>query len=272
MIIKLENEDREAFAGVLPKNVNLKGFRVALGAAGSDGTVYGAVSYVLIDHEYDIDWIYVEPAYRRKGIGTALMKQALTAIEKSGDRFLASARFEYTEEDSAMHTFFLSLGSWMDVSYSHERYYLDPENIESSHLAARKRNTQDKPVPFFMLPTVLQKKILYRLFEKGVYVINNPDRWREEICGELSRVVMKGNEPVCIIFVRKDVNGNLSLDYLYSRDMQGMLELISYTAADALRLYPDSVLYYDCLEESTSKISGRLFPKAEKTYIYEAVF
>ncbi len=270
-IVVIENENKEAFAAVLPLNMDLTGYRIALGAVSKYGKVYGAVSYMLVDHEYDIDWIYVEPQFRRNGIGTALMKEMLTAIEKSGDRFMASAKFEYTEDNNVMHTFFLSL-EWMDVSYSHDRFYVEPEFIEGSGLVNHKKAINQKPVSFFKLPAVTQKKMLALLAARGEYIVTDYNRWRSEIVEELSRVILVGNEPVDLMFIRKDVNGNLSLDYLYSKYIPGLFDLLTSSAVDVTLLYPDSTLYYDTLDETALKITERFFPRAERVYIYEAVF
>ncbi len=267
----IDEESRKYFYRVLPEHMELAGKRVALGAVDEEGYVLGAISFVLIDFEYVIDWIYVEPTKRRQGIGMGLVEAVIQFAAKSQDLFPVVARFEFMENDRAMHTFFLSC-KYMETNYSHERYYItanDIRNIRTLHKSA----AQDVVVEnFFDRPVEEQKKILARLAIEETYTVDDYERWKEECIQELCRCVFVKNNLVDLIFMQRLPDGNLVLSYLYGKYPKGLFELLVKTVADVEALFPDVSLTFDAMSEESQKLADHLFPRAKAVHIYEAEF
>ena len=103
----MNEENRIDFEKVFPKEIELTDLRVAIGAADENGVVLGAASYVLSDYEYNLDWIFVEPAARLSGVGTKLIEKIFDIMMKTGYVFPLTARFEFlsdAHDGDSLHT------------------------------------------------------------------------------------------------------------------------------------------------------------------------
>ena len=67
-------------------------------------------------------------------------------------------------------------------------------------------------------------------------------------------------------------DGNLELSYLYGKDPVGLLELISMSITDMIKLYPNASLVFDAINGESLKIAEYLFPDSKSVHIYEAGF
>ena len=269
--IQISEDNRDAFADVLPEKLKLKGKRVAVGAVDDEGTVLGAMSYILMEYEYIVDWIYVEPEMRRNHIGTGFIDLIIKMMRETGDAFPLTIRYEFADDDRLLHHFFISL-SYMDSDYSHERYYITADEIKNASLPKRNADHEMKITNFFDETYDEQLKLLATIAAGGEYFVDEYSEWKEQCVSELCRVLYVGEEAVDLIFVQRLSDGNLELSYLYGKDPVGLLELISMSITDMIKLYPNASLVFDAINEESLKIAEYLFPDSKSVHIYEAGF
>ena len=269
--VLIEENMRDDFESVFPSELNLSDTRVAVAAVDDEDFILGAISYEVVNYEYHIDWLFVEPSYRRMGIGTFLIDQVLRAVMQTGERLPVTARFELEEDNEELYFFFLSNPN-MTLSYSHERYYVNNESIRSSSILHRAINTTVKRVPFFKKTINEQKSILHMLSQKETYTVTDYDRWKEGCVHELCQCVYVNNNLVDLIFMKKLPGGNLELSYLYGKYPRGLMELLSDIVSKIETLYPQASLTFEAISEEAQNLADNLFPKAKAVHVYEAEF
>ena len=267
--ILLKGETRKAFESVFPSVFKDGDNRISIGSYREDGTILGALSFVLADNQYTIDWLYVIPETRRQGIATGLIKEFQSFMSHTGERYPVSARFSVTEEDISLHRFFLSL-SGVDVAYSHDRFYVTPENIRKS--APLHRNTADaaQTEKFFENKTDWQKKTLRSLERTYGYTVTDYDAWKEDCVPELCLCLSVQNNLLCGIFVQRSAEHMLELSWLYGKYPPGLFQLLEQATQKAELLYPEDALTFEAINEKSENLAKRLFPNARSVSIYEA--
>ncbi|WP_024867109.1 GNAT family N-acetyltransferase [Butyrivibrio sp. FCS014] len=267
----IDDSNRQYFRGVLPDSIEPVPGRMSIGAYDKEGYVLGAASYVLKGFEYEIDWLYVHPSARRQGIGMKLVEQVTRAVMFSEEIFPITARFEFSEEDDQMYTFFLSC-KHMITTYSHERYYVTSSDIRQSSALHRQTGTELDVQMFFDRPVEEQKKILQMLSKDETYNVEDYDRWKETCVPDLCRCIFVKNNLVDLIFMQKTPDGNLELSYLYGKYPKGLFYLLSETVSNMERHFPEASLTFDAMNENSELLAKHLFPKAKNVHIYEAEF
>ena len=96
-------ENVEAFLPLMPSGtVNVTDYRVAIGAIEDDKAV-GVALYNDLGDALMLDYIYVDPEYRRRGIGTALIEDFLKEIQGTG---AVALHTNYPEKSAELHQFF----------------------------------------------------------------------------------------------------------------------------------------------------------------------
>ena len=269
--VLIEDDNREDFDYVFPLSFELPDWGVAVACVNEDDYILGAVSYQLVDFEYIIDWLYVEPSVRRQGVGTYLIDQVLRSVVQSGDIFPVTAQFEFREDDDILHSFFLSCRI-MTTTYSHERYYLSADDVRSSNALHKLGNSELTVELFFDKPIEEQKRILTMLAREESYWVTDYDGWKESCIPELCQAVYINNNLLDLIFMTRLPNGNLELSYLYGKYPKGLMELLGNTVSKVETLYPDSSLTFDAINDESRLLAQHLFPKAKTAHIYEAQF
>ena len=269
--VLLNEENRGDFDTVFPEGIALVPFRVAFAAVDEEGRILGAVSYILLNYEYLLDWVYVEPEVRRQGVGTQLVEEVFRIIVKTENLFPLTARFEYSNDDTELHTFFLSI-KYMYTSYSHERYYVTKEDLRSSEGLKRSVNSEVTTEKFFDLSVAEQKKILTLLMMQETYVVGDYEQWKKTCVPELCRCVYAKNTLVDLIIMQRNPDGNMELSYLYGKYPKGLFQLLSETVKDLEALFPESNITFDAMNDESVKLAEHLFPKARKAHVYEAEF
>ena len=106
--ILINSDNISDFEGVLPPDYHTVGKRVSLGAYEDDGKILGSISVRMADDEYELDWLYVVPSYRRRGVAKGLFEEITAFISEMGTMPL-TAWFEVSEDDDALYRYFLSL-------------------------------------------------------------------------------------------------------------------------------------------------------------------
>ena len=267
--ILITKENAEGFKGVLPDDMISTNVRFSLGAYDDSGNVLGAVSYTVIEYQYEVDWLYVEPKVRRQKIGTELMDRVIAAASETMEIFPISVHYTCTGEDDPLHCFFMFYGK-MDVNYSHERYLIRSGDIPLAPILHKKLKMRHDRKLFFEEPENTRKRILEMLRKDENYVIEDYELWEKTCEKELCQCIYVGNSLMDAIFIQKNPDGSLELSFLYSRYPEGLLSLITSVAEEIEVKYPGHDLTFDAINTQSESIAKKLFPKAESQPVFEA--
>ncbi len=267
--IVVSKENMGDFVRVLPPWYYPSENRITLAAYKDDGTILGAVSLALAGDEYNLDWLYVLPGERGKKVATGLMDEIFKFIGATVEVYPLKASFEVDEKEESLFGFFLS-EERMDTGYSHERFYVTPEELRSSQKLNREVEVEFDELYFFRQTKKEQKKLFDEISDGNRYVIEDRTMWEESCIPELCRVLLVDGKVTAAIFIVKRTDGNLELSWLYSKNPICMKKLISVTARDIEKKYPKSKLIFDTVGEGTESMAQKLFPKSKTVHIYEA--
>ena len=268
--VLIKEENRNEFDSVVPDYMELNNNRVAVAAVDDDLQILGAISYVIINFQVEIDWIYVDPKVRRKGVGKGLINEVLRALMKTGELLPVVASYEYDEDDEELHMFFLYCDNMM-TSYSHERFYLKPKDIKNCALLHSAEKSGRNFDHFFDLEKESQIRVLNSLHRQQYYV-SNYENWKKNCVPDLCRCTFKDNELTDLILMCNRPDGNIELSYLYAKNPKDLFNIISETAMSLEKDYPDCGLVFDTINMESEKIAKHLFPESKTVHIYAAEF
>ena len=269
--VLIEEDMKQDFGGVLPAELVPEENRVCIGIVDEEGEILGAISYSLIAYEYLIDWVYVVPPMRRKGIASLLLNQVLETVMGTGDLFPVSARFPYTDEDHAAFALFQSNEEMM-VNYLYDRYLLGPEEIKNAKNLHVSLHLNIKTTPFFDLPRNRQDQILMELEQKHGYVTDSYERWKRNMIPEFCQCIFAEDELLDLVLVEKLLDRSLSVSFAYSKNGKGLIAILAAITAVVEKKYPNMSLTFDTINERSRQLAEKIFPQAQPIPIYEAVF
>ena len=264
----LLTEDNIAdFESVFPPDLKEDENRIAIGAFRSDGGAVGAVSCVQTSQEYALDWIFVEPEVRRGGIGTGLMNELREAVRLTGEVLPTGGSFPVNGDDVSLHRFFLNLAD-AEVSYSHRRYTVSPEDLQNAVLL-HKVSQNKKAEEFFAASEVMQRRILYALESCFGYEVTNPEKWNRDAVKELCLFTAREEDVTGCILVQKNGDRELELGFLYGASPDVTMGLLSLALQKKEALFPEASVSFETINEESEQLAERLFPDSAYAGVYE---
>ena len=168
VLITAENIDD--FKSVLPQEELPQKDRITLGAYNDDHEVTGAISFALIDYQYDIDWLYVPPSVRRQKIATGLLDEVFKFISRTGMIYPVSVMYEVSAKDESLYDFFLERID-MDTEYDHLRFYVSPGELSASEGLKKNVEVDLEDREFFSLPKQEQKSFIDQITDDHLFLI-----------------------------------------------------------------------------------------------------
>ena len=268
--ILVSKENFDFFSHILPEEYYTEGTRITLGAYDNDGVVHGVISYVSLGYECIIDWIFVEAASRRKGVGTGLIREVLSAIKNTGI-CPVSARFE-VRKNSGIYNFFLSFDEF-DTEYLFDRYYISSRELMNSKALQKEVKSKLSRHEFFDQSDRARRAVMAKLedLENG-FDIEDPEKWEESCVPELCLFSGAEDDPQTVIFIQKRDDGDLELSYLFSTNPMEMISLMGDLRKMIVSKYPNSDLVFDAVNPTSDGIARKLFPGAIPINIYSASY
>ena len=264
----IDRDHQKDFANVLPECLITGGNICAIGVCDEEDHILGAIAYLCEHFHYYVEWLFVDPAVRRQGIGTKLLRRLFSIIGGTGERYPVTCQVPFTEEDPDLY-YFLLTQQCADLGYSHDRYYLKGEDVRTSDELHRKFNLVLEQKLFFDLSKPEQEKILRQMEQEELFSVMDMKDWSEGYIPSLCRVIIVNNNLMDLILVKELPSGVLELSLLYSKYRRGLEELLLTDVKEMEQNYPDRELIFDAITEESRKIAGHLFPRARVSHIYE---
>ncbi len=264
-------ENQGSFRNVLPIEYVGDGDRISIGCYDNNGYVLGAVSFVLLNDQIDVDWLLVDPEVRRMKVATKLMDKVIAFSSDNMEFYPMSAKYCMYEDNMPIHEFFVSYGK-MDVSYSHERFLVKAKDIALSPVLHKRLKNKLTPRLFFNEPPALQRKILALMEKNGKFQVEDYEAWKKLCVKQLCRCDYIGNVLMDLIFIQKRPDGNFELSFLYSRYPEGLMCMICNVARDVELQFNGVDLSFDAVSTESENLARKIFPGAESRQVFEALW
>ncbi len=267
--ILITEKNYEAFMKVLPLyGLQLKN-RHAIGAYSDEGVVAGAISFTLADDRYFLDWLYVIPEYRNRGIATGLIHEIFSFIKTTGYIYPIEAEFEVADSNAPIYGMFIS-NEEFDVRYSHKRFYIEPKELSTSKALSKEYNIVYDEEFFFKLDKERQEKVLSQVNKENLLYIADYDEWKMTRAGSLCRVLSHDGKVVGCVFFNKRTDKYLELTYIFGKSSIVTMYMIITSAKLIMQEYPGYGIVYDTVGKGTESLSKKVFPDGKFINIYTA--
>ncbi len=282
--IRIDETNTDGFAELLPPLPQPAKNRVSLGAYDDAGNLCGTASLQLLDHSYELDWLYVLPARRREGIGTGLLEQLCIFMDATA-RYPLTASFavdtagenDGTKPGQDLHAFFqslrqqrfLNMGFCFDVSFDHTRFLIAPKDLSDAPAIQGRGLEHAVQKYFFEQSPMVQRNLLSAI--GSWYAFDDIEQWKEACIPSLCQVRLdRHGKPVCVIFIQRAGGDDLELSFLYSRHPGELLRLLRIVTARIEQEYPSATLRFDAVTDISERLARKIFPHAATLQIYEA--
>ena len=267
-LVHLTPENSKDFESVIPSQVLIPGEIFAIGAYDTSGEVCGAICAKYQDFEYQIDWLYVSPSYRRRGVASMLLNEFESFMNLTGEIYPVTGLFEAPYDDLSLYGFFLSKEKF-DISYSHQRYYVSFNEIFNNKRLKTEIEIDIEEKEFFSLPMKIREEILSEICADGQYAITDKELWAERCEKKLCRVATLEGEMCAAIFIADREDIDLELSYLYSTNVWATKKLLCSVAGIINKDYKGSGIIFDVINKESEIMAKKLFPTAKKVFVYE---
>lgn len=255
VIIIDSSEMYDKFAPLIIDDANFRSDRyIKLGAIDRDQMLPVGIMIFTDDiTSYSIDYMYVDEDYRRIGIATEFMdyliKLVTLAIKKENKLIGLGCAFDSIDENVYE---FLTSRTDMKIKLVSDIYSVKAEQFKNSKLLKSYAQKAGKETSFDS----------YGHLElcRAVVLNSNWQLTREEINNvmtDVSQLVVKDKKAVGYILATQLKNGDISFDYMYSKDNSktALLYMIGNAYKTIVRNYPNSEILIN-LVNNTIKIES----------------
>ena len=264
------NDNIVDFASVLPEDfIDINNRSIV--AYEDDGSVCGAISVSRGDIYYDIDWLYVVPERRLRGIGRGLIWEVKRMVESIG-RCPVHALFDATL-DNGLFEFFMSISErnlFVDVEYAYDRFIVPVEDFLGSPAIKKEHKLKYKPSPFFKLEPYMRNKLLTKTIDN--LTITNEEDLPSTCEKKLCVAVVDKQNPLGLMLVQKELSDDLHLTYLFAEDGMALYTILKFAEMVLGQYFMGRNIYFDAINNKSYKLARNIFPDAVTHKIYEADF
>ncbi|MCR5093415.1 MAG: GNAT family N-acetyltransferase [Lachnospiraceae bacterium] len=277
-IFYLDRDVADVFSGLMPsavKNAIDQG-TFAIGAIAEDGEKPQAAG-VLTGHidppEMVLDWLFVAPEYRRRGIAARLVDTvAATAVKQVQ---LEGIVTQFSGEHEGMDAFLEEFGF---LNYEMEGMCQYRSRISELSLPEKKTDKEGTTVPLSEVPARAWKQLTIEVNDAGktekpiscgVPLPILPEDYLPE-----SRAIVEDGRISALILLERDGDA-INVAWLYGDSGKPMLLLrVLGDAADQVRsAYGEDIeLVFGTLNEQSSRLAERLMPDAEVSPLYSSFY
>ncbi len=270
IFVKIDSENAEAFAPVLPEDYDAAGPAVTIGAADDTGAVLGAISLIHEIDQAEITWLYVAESARKQGVGRALMRELRNMVTEIG--FCPVVAQYDGAEDSGLYEFFLSLDDtefFAETDYSHDRVEIKAGDFYNDEMIKGEAKLSYAAFNFWDADDDLRKAML-DLSADHLQILDE-ESFRNSCVQSLCKAVESEGKPLAFMLVEKAPNGDLLLSYLHSKDPVALMTILKAAASGVKKNYKQKTISFDLMTPEAEAIAKKLFPEAERRPIYETV-
>ena len=268
--VEIDESNKELFSHVLPEAM-IDGLGISIGAVSDDLTV-GAVSLSFNGEEYSIDWLYVTPSDRLKGVGRGLINEVRSMVSDIG---ICPIRMAISSSDeSGLFPFILAIDDEdhpIDITYSHDRYVVSASDFSGSgaleEILSAGMVTDYVTGSFMKEDTAVRGKLLSEASK--IFAVSDEEKFFSTCEKDLCLVTKKKGEIHAFVLVQREGENILKLSYLQSKDSKALVSLFQDLSA-VLTEYPDNMtIFFDTVTAESKLLADKLFSDATKEAVYD---
>ena len=157
---RITKENEEYFEDLLPEE-GLKRNEQALGVLTEDEDAVAALVFAREDNIISLEWLYVDPDYRRQGVGLHLLGAAIELMENKGELMRAA----YYEDMEGMPELLDKLGFYSLDGNATYQISIDAIRDSSEIVKLQKMHLKKQPIPLDVLLREERDRLLQYLSE-----------------------------------------------------------------------------------------------------------
>ncbi len=257
-ITEILETNYHAFENILPKYKKKR--PACLWGCVVDDTAVGAVAVDIINDSCSIEWLWVAPGYRKKGIGGALLDTACKAAIKWSKQQV-TLTYSADEVWSDVIEYMLWMRGFQVSEQSYPMYWLQGEALVNAPFLTKVDLIGDAHVVSLSKLTRSQmQELLAECKASENYYVSHAEYERADETRSKA-LIQNGHIQGIILMSAFGEEDQLSLDLLYVRksDLRSVLALMQQTAVAALK-HPSGLreFRFICTEEVAEKLCQRL--------------
>lgn len=208
-----DKETFEAFEDLYPKNVDISESTMDFGAADSEGRAVGLMQVSTDEVFYTIEWLYVHPDVRRRGIATYLVKRFVDNLSATTN--IREVQALFYDDNSDVFSFFSSLDSF-DVSRECREIEIEADELENNALLEKLSKTDMSNVRLFASQDPqIQNEFIEEMKDMDMYAVLDKKDWLNSLLEEMSFCIIKDYKVAGAALVRECDENMLELMFLY---------------------------------------------------------
>ena len=270
VFVNIDEENIDEFASVLPRTM-MDGLGVSLGAV-IDDEVCGAISLSFDGEEYTIDWFYVTPSRRLRGVGRGLIQEVRNMVGEVG---IAPIRMNVDASDeSGLYQFFLSIedeDTPIDMVYSHDRYVVSSkEFLNSSAMEKLQSNIRDQKFSAELFWDQDKEDIegLLSDISKNFSVFDE-ESFAESCEKDLCVVEKRKGTIEAFVLVQRVDDDSLTLTYIYSINPKALMCAFCDLTVMLEEYGTPQRISFETINKNSMLLAQKLFPNGHMECIYE---
>lgn len=231
------------------------------------GIPCGVISASFEDFHFNLKWLYIDEAYRRKGYATALLTEMLSVIRESGETYPMQATFTSDRDD--VLEFFNSYEHF-DVVAEGDIYYIssDERRVSASykHLAGIKcKNCKS----FFQYDSYLKKSFIKEIGKKYPQFASLVEK--DMVAYEPSLTLAYGTNNIkAAVFCKILDDRTIDISLIYANDAIATGIVLVALIKQIEKYYADYGLRIICVNDKSRAAVWKLFRNVEPDYLLQA--
>ena len=214
-------------------------------------------------------WLWVSPAYRNQGVGSALLEKLCESVRKKERNILTITYPEAADWSIVMGYLLLKFRFTVEISVYPEFCFTRKQLMEASFISSKEGTVDQNVIPLTELSPLQKKELIAEIREKGNYPITALDFTEIEEDRSMA-FIQEGDIRGVVLVGTRGAKDRLSLDLFYLKKNAGnaALTLLRQTALRALS-HPAGLKEFRflCTDDVAVKICTRLMGEQEPTEI-----
>ena len=220
------------------------------------------------DGDWVVTWLYVEPEYRKRGYGTALLQGAVTAAKNAGAVSL-SMNLDGNSEDGRLTAAMLTRQFFRLHFEQTARVQVTREQLEKAVIFTDPRFAGDEkriPSQICSLRDLKSTELLTFLEDcekRGNYLVSRADYKRAD--GRKSKILVSQGQIVGVLLLERTQEKlfTLQLSYVEKKHQMEFISLIRAAARSLREAEEWEKLEFVCMDSSILQLADHIFPEKE---------
>ena len=204
----ITSDNAEYFEGLAPNELLYEENLVCLGAIANDGTACAVLAVDIFEDAVYIEWLYTDPAYRRKRAARSLFNSLRALLKKSDEKVILT---HFSDDCEYVEDFLIAEGFFADVD--RDTYSVPLVDLVFSEKTGRFEESRTGNCKVSTLEELDDPGKFYDFLSKNkIKVLNNE---LDSYAASLALMDQKGRITGCLLVSRRN-KGSLSIPFLKS--------------------------------------------------------